>query len=497
MIQFRHIPIYRTLTFKVSIALIAFFILNGVLLVLWDQADILEQMEIEIQTAYRHTALEISEEIQNPESDIVNLSSFFDSLAMEYPGMELFLVAPDGEIKEHGSYVPSQIIKTHVPVDVIDSFIEADTGDYPIEIPIPTASDLDFVFSAATVGPEEAPEGYVLVTMVEGGEDVTVTWWEEYGPLLTRTVLFSLIIAGFAGILFWYFLTRRIDNVAHAVQKYRSGGSRFDLVEDNASDEIGHVAMHVKDMMERIDLMFNELGQKEKMRTELLASVSHELQTPLTVMQGNIETLVEHREKMSEADLSLKLGAVYSQVRHMSALIDDMFDVAILETGQMRINAEPFPMVELIEDVLESYSLLITQSQLTIERDFTDSLQTVNADPLRIRQVIRNLLSNAIKFSSPGGRIVIRTEVRSDDKLSFRIEDTGVGIAESELENIFESFYRSKQQLQKAVKGTGLGLHICQHILKLHNSGLEVQSTINVGSTFSFDLELYKEVVTI
>ena len=495
MVQFKHIPLYRTLTFKVSLALIAFFILNGVLLVLWNQADIMNELEIDIQTTYRHTALEIADEIQNSETDIDNMSVFFDSLAQYYPGMELFLVAPDGEILEHGSYVPSQLVNNYTSIEAIELFIKADTTDYPIEIAIPTATDLDFVFAAAPLGNDD-PSAYVLVTMVEGGEDVVMSWWDEYGIILTRTVLFSIVVALFAGILFWYFLTRRVQNVAHAVQNYRAGDSRF-VLEDESSDEIGHVAMHIGDMMERIDTMFDELGRKEKMRTELLASVSHELQTPLTVMQGNIETLVEHREKMTEADLSTKLSAVYSQVRHMSALIDDMFDVAILETGQMRINTEPFPMVELVEDVLQSYAMLLEQSKINIERVYPDSIQTVNADPLRIRQVIRNLLSNAIKFSSPGDTIRITTEVKSNEILSFRIEDTGVGIAEEDISRIFESFYRSKQQLHKTVKGTGLGLHICQHILKLHDSNLEVQSRLNIGSTFSFELPLYKEVVTI
>jgi len=200
---------------------------------------------------------------------------------------------------------------------------------------------------------------------------------------------------------------------------------------------------------------------------------------------------------MSESELSHKLAAVYSQVQHMSALIDDMFDVAVLETGQMKIKAEPFPMVELVEDVLQTYALLIERSELTIERNFADTIQTVNADPLRLRQVIRNLLSNAIKFSSPGGRIRISTEVNTNEMLTFKIEDTGVGIAEEDIGQIFESFYRSKQTLKNNIKGTGLGLHICQHILKLHESTLEVKSELDIGSTFSFDLELYKEVVTL
>jgi len=496
MVEIRSIPLFRTLTFKVSMALILFFMINGVLLVLWDQADLLNEMEIEIQTTYRYTASEIAEELENIETDTEQLSVFFDSVATYYPGMELFLIAKDGLVLENASYIPSTLIKKTVPIDAIVSFINADTSDYPIEIPIPTATDLDFVFSAAAIGPDNNPHAYVLVTLVEGGEDYVVSWWEEYGSLLTRTIFFSLIIAGFAGLLFWYFLTRRIDRVARAVQSYRAGNNGINL-DDRGSDEIGHVAMHVGDMMKRIDSMFDELGRKEKMRTELLASVSHELQTPLTVMQGNIETLVEHREKMNDADLDQKLGAVYSQVQNMSALIDDMFDVAILETGQMLIKPEPFPLVELIEDVVQTHALLIDQAKLTIDRDYSEVIQTVNADPIRVRQVIRNLLSNAIKFSEPGGKIKISTSVKQNEVLTFCIEDTGIGIAEDDLENIFQSFYRSKQTPNQSIKGTGLGLHICQHILKLHASHLEVKSRRDVGSSFCFDLKLFKEVVTI
>ena len=496
MVDIQRIPLHHTLTFKVTIALVLFFMLNSVALVLWDQADLMQELEIEIQTAYRHTAVDIAEELEPFMTDSQKVSVFIDSIAMNYPGMELFLVSRHGQILEQGSYVPSTLISKTVPIDILESFIEADTSDYPIEIPIPTATDLEFVFSSARLGSSLDPDGYILVTLLEGGADEQISWWDEYGLLLVRAVVFSLFISIVAGIMFWYFLTRRIDHVAHAVQSYRSGENGVKL-NKNGSDEIAHVASHVGDMMDRIDSMFDELGKKEKMRTELLASVSHELQTPLTVMQGNIETLVEHREKMSDADLTHKLGTVYSQVRRMSTLIDDMFDVAILETGQMRINPEPFPMVELVESVIEDYSMLIEQSKLTLERGFSTDIQTVIADPLRIRQVIRNLLSNAVKYSQPGGKLKLCTRVNANETLTFSIEDTGIGIAEAELENVFRSFYRSSQPVADTVKGTGLGLHICQEILKLHETKLRVKSRLDVGSTFSFDLRLYKEVVTI
>ena len=471
-------------------ALIVLFILNGTLLVLWDQANLLHDMELDMQLTYAGTALEIVEELEPVRADPEMVSAFLDSLAEYYPGMELFRVSPEGRVLDMAGYIPSTLLRDQVDVTKLETFINSGEDAYPLEIEVPTSADLDFVYSAARLG-----DGFILVTLLEGGEDVHVSWWEEYGMILTRAGLVSLAIALLTGILFWYFLTRRIDTVATAVQTYRSGNNGVDL-RDNIDDEIGRVTRHVGDMMGRIDSMFEELANKEKMRTELLATVSHELQTPLTVMHGNVETLVEHRSRMTDNELADKLDLIFGQIQHMSELIDDLSDVAILDTGQMKINKEPFIIEELTEDVRSTFSVLIERSKLDLACEYTDSPQPVFADPLRIRQVIRNLLSNAIKYSEPGGRIKIQTSYEPN-RLIFTVTDTGTGISSEDIENIFESFYRSQNHLQRSVKGTGLGLNICQQILQLHDSTLTVESVPGEGSTFSFHLVLYQEEGTI
>lgn len=484
------LPIYKTLTFKVAMALIVLFVLNGTLLVLWDQADILHDMELDMQLTYAGTGREIADILEPVKADPRMVSAFLDSLADYYPGMEIFHVSEEGQVLHMSGYIPSTLIRDQVNTDRLEAFITADETAYPLDIEIPTSSDLDFVFSAARLDND-----YILVTLLEGGEDIHVSWWEEYGAILSRAAMVSFIVAVIAGLLFWYFLTRRIDKVATAVQTYRTGNNGIDL-SDQIDDEIGRVTRHVGDMMGRIDSMFSELANKEKMRTELLATVSHELQTPLTVMHGNIETLVEHRERLNENELSDKLGTIYGQIQHMSELIDDLADVAILDTGQMKINKEPFIIEELIEDVRSSFAVMIERSKLQIECHYTDSPQPVFADPLRLRQVIRNLVSNAIKYSEPNGRIDITTNYEPN-RLVFTIADTGTGISEEDIENIFDSFYRSENHIQRSVKGTGLGLNICQQILQLHDSTLTVESIPREGSTFTFHLQLYQEPGTI
>ncbi len=485
------LPLYKTLTFKVSLALIFMFLLNGTLLVLWDQSSLLHELETDMQLTYRETAREIAAEIEPIIDETAQVSSFLDSIAEYYPGMELFWVSGSGEILKLSSYVPSTLLRSHVDLEPIRRFLDADTSAYPIEIEIPTAEDLKFVFSAAPIGNPTSSDSYVLVTLVEGGDDPEVSWWDEYGSILVRAAWFSLIIAGLTGLLFWLTLTRRIDRIATAVQNYRAGG-QGSILPDIKDDEIGRVSTHVGEMMERIDAMFSDLAAKEKLRTELLATVSHELQTPLTIMQGNLETLLEYRSKMSEAELEKKMQGAYNQIKHMSLLINDMIDVSILDTGQMKITSEPFFMEELIEDVCESFRDLLTREQLEVERNFADSQRAVYADPLRIRQVIRNLMSNAIKFSEPGSRIFLQTEYLPHH-MQMSVRDSGPGIPEKDLENIFDRFFRSDHPAAQSVKGTGLGLNICQRILKLHNSELHVLSKTGQGAEFSFRLELFDD----
>jgi len=484
-----HMSFFRTLTFKLSAVLVLFFCVNGIVLVLWDQYDLLQGLKYDTQVAYAAEGRDLAETLAPIIADPEATQSYLDSVAFYYPGMELFVLDTTGAILMHASDVPSHLIRPRISMAPIYRFLNASEADYPIDVDIPTSKDLEFVFSAAPI-PESTQPYYVLVTFVGGGDDPELTFWDKYGNLLLRTILFSLGIAAITGLITWWGFTRRVNRAANSVRRYKSGDNRVKIT-DNRKDELAQVATAFNEMVDRVNRIVDELVEKEKSRSELVATVSHELQTPLTVIQGNIETLVLHQKQMDEPTRGQKLSTIHDQINHLSNLIGDLFVLSILDTGQMKINREAFLLSELTESTLNEYEDLVKKKPLTIQREFQMPPEPVDADPIRIRQVIRNLVSNAVKFTPPGGTITFRTLV-NENSINFVIQDTGIGIPKDEFEHIFSSFYRSKSHTAQQVKGTGLGLAICQKILKLHDSKLILESEEGVGTTFSFNLQRYR-----
>lgn len=483
-----HLSFFQTLTFKLSVILVLFFSINGIALVLWDQKDLLKGIKLDTQIAFADEGRLLANTITPVIGDPAATQSYLDSVAFNYPGMELFILDSAGNILHNASDVPSELIRPQISMAPIFSFLNSTEDDYPIDVEIPTSKDLKFVFSAARIAQTEQPL-YAMITFLGGGDDPELSFWAKYGALLTRTLLFSLAIASITGIIIWAGFTRRVNLAAASFRRYQTGKNHV-KIEDDSHDELGHVANAFNDMVDRVNGMMDELVLKEKSRSELVATVSHELQTPLTVIQGNIETLVLHQDQIDAPTMGRKLRTIHNQINHLSNLIADLFTISILDTGQMKISTEAFLLSELAENTVEEFEKFLDEKHLTVVRQFQQPPEPVDADPIRVRQVLRNLLSNAIKFTPEHGSITLATQV-TPVSIEFSISDTGIGIPEHETKHIFDSFYRSQKSNTQKVKGTGLGLAICQKILKLHDSELSVQSIEGAGATFSFSLHRY------
>ena len=484
-----HLSFFHTLTFKLSVVLVLFFSINGISLVLWDQNDLLEGIKLDTQIAYADEGRLLAEAVVPVIGDPEATQAYLDSVTYNYPGMELFILDSAGNVLHNASDVPSKLIRPQISMAPIFAFINSTPDDYPIDVDIPTSNELKFVFSAARINPTEEQPLYAMVTFLGGGDDPELSFWAKYGALLTRTILFSLAIASLTGLIIWAGFTRRVNLAAASVRRYKTGTNGV-KIEDNSHDELSHVAHAFNEMVDRVNGMMDELVLKEKSRGELVATVSHELQTPLTVIQGNIETLVLHQDQIDAETMRHKLRTIHNQIKHLSNLIGDLATISILDTGQMKISTEPFLLSELAESTIEEFEKFLGEKHLTVVRQFQQPPEPVEADPIRIRQVLRNLLSNAIKFTPEQGTITLATRVTALT-IEFSISDTGIGIPEHETKHIFTSFYRSQKSNTQKVKGTGLGLAICRKILKLHESELSVQSTEGAGATFSFGLRRY------
>jgi signal transduction histidine kinase len=222
---------------------------------------------------------------------------------------------------------------------------------------------------------------------------------------------------------------------------------------------------------------------EQERRHEVLSIVAHDLRSPLSVISMNAETI---SQTTRESRTCASGKAITLAVARMDRLLTDLLDVARIESGTLRLVREQHQVGALLLEVLRSYGPMFTARDLTFTIDTPAEEITVSFDYDRIVQVLSNLLGNAMKFTDGGGTIALRAVLQCEEVV-FELRDDGVGIAKSALPHVFERFWQIDSE---ARRGLGLGLHICQNIIKAHGGRIWVDSEVGKGSTFRFSLPL-------
>jgi two-component system phosphate regulon sensor histidine kinase PhoR len=224
----------------------------------------------------------------------------------------------------------------------------------------------------------------------------------------------------------------------------------------------------------------------ETVRREFVANVSHELRTPLASIRALVETL--EAGAMDDAAVAGDfLQRIITEVDRLTALVDELLDLARLESGRIAMRLERVPVRDLVIHGAERLRPQTERARLNLVVDVPDSLPPVLADRVRIEQVLVNLIHNAIKFTPAEGTITVRAGTEND-RVWISVSDTGVGIPEAELPRIFERFYKADRA--RRTEGTGLGLAIAKHIVQAHRGTIEASSVPGQGSTFRFTLPI-------
>lgn len=246
------------------------------------------------------------------------------------------------------------------------------------------------------------------------------------------------------------------------------------------------VEAEIREMLEQQQSDIEYLKKLERMRTEFLGNVSHELKTPIFAVQGFIETLLNGAIYDPKVNLSFLEKANF-HANNLSALVNDLIDISMVETGEMRMSFRYFNINLYLDDLVEEFRPLAEEKGLQLEFIPTEKKLQLFGDKNKLRQVIRNLIQNAIKYSEQGTISVIVEELPRSGKIIVR--DTGIGLAEEDIPRVFERFFRVDKARSRAVGGTGLGLAIVKHIVEAHGARVEVKSQLGVGSEFSFELK--------
>jgi len=245
------------------------------------------------------------------------------------------------------------------------------------------------------------------------------------------------------------------------------------------------IETNLKAMFKKNQEDLTNMKRLAQARTEFLGNVSHELRTPIFSIQGFLETLLNGAiddEKVNRRFIEKAM----THTKNLDELLNDLIDISMIESGQMRMLPTYFNISDFIISVIEELESIATEKGLKIETKFYDKEVLVFGDKDKIRQVFVNLISNAIRYSDEGKIIIEIKDHKS--KVAISVKDSGCGIPENALPRIFERFYRVDKARSKSIGGTGLGLAIVKHITEAHGSKIEVKSKVGKGSTFTFYL---------
>ena len=317
--------------------------------------------------------------------------------------------------------------------------------------------------------------GYVFSLASTGREDRLIS--------TTRTIVFnSSIWVLLAAVIAAFFITEKIvhplRSMTRAANKFAKGDFS-DRVVVYGKDEVSQLAIALNGMAESLDNL-------EKMRNTFLASVSHDLRTPMTTISGYIEGI--NSGAIPPEKHAHYLGIIQGEVHRLSRLVSQILDLSRLESGDRKFNIQPFDVAEITRLIIISFEKKLEDKRLDVSFDSHEDSVIALADKDAIYQVIYNLCHNAIKFSNEGGRFDIRISRTNDKKIMISVYDEGQTLTDEDKHHIFDRFYKSDKSRGLDKTGVGLGLYICKTIVEAHGERIFVESD-DKGCKFCFTLK--------
>ena len=430
--------------------------------------------------------------IRNGNPDLESLRELAAHAMVINPTAEIYLLDNTGNILGHD--LPAEtVLRQQVDLGPVKALIEG-TARMPIRGDDPRSGSSRKVFSAAEVASEGRVEGYLYVVL--GGQTYEALA-DDIGNSYVGKVsaVGALVIVGApatVGLLVFGLLTRRLKRLSREMRKVSDSGFQIaPLVDEPASngDEIDALAQSFADMSARIKNQIDQLQENDRLRRELVSNISHDLRTPLSTMQGYLETLSIKGKSLSDDDRKRYLKIACRHATRLGTLIGDLFELSKLDAANVTPNLEAFSLPELVQDIAQEFQLDSESKNINLSIELDSESAFTIGDIGLIQRVLENLVRNAIQFTPNGGEVTISISERPKS-VAVSVSDTGPGIPDEDIPRIFDRFYRAVQDEEVRSESSGLGLAIVKRILDLHDSRIIVINKINAGTRFEFELPL-------
>ena len=261
-----------------------------------------------------------------------------------------------------------------------------------------------------------------------------------------------------------------------------------------ASDELERkIQAATADIAQQYELLRRqaiELEQASALKSQFLANMSHEFRTPLNAMLGYTSMLLQGVAGECEPPVKRQLGRIESNGRHLLTIINEILDISRIEAGRMPLQLSTFRIPDLVNEVKSELEPIIMRSKLNVTLQLPKDLAPISSDRQKVKQIILNLLSNALKFTHHGGVTIAARRNLAERTLTLSVTDSGIGIANTDQDRIFEDFRQLDNSPTRAYGGTGLGLSICRRLAQMLGGRISVQSQVGKGSTFVLTLPI-------
>jgi len=339
---------------------------------------------------------------------------------------------------------------------------------------------------------QKLPDGHtLLIAVLDYTPAGTPAYWVEFGALLdpVESMLNHLFLQLALGLplavgiitLGGYWLVHRalrpVEQITRAAEQITQLNLSDRLPVTRSGDELERLSQALNRMIARLD----DAVQNSR---RFAADASHDLRTPLTILRGELENLVE--DPALNAELRARLASLLEETIHLSRIVEQLFTLTQLDSGNSCTDRQHFDLSELARTTAEQMSLLAEDKKISLTCQASQSV-FIEGDRSRIKQVIVNLLDNAVKYTQSDGRILLRVDASNGHAL-LEVEDNGIGIPADALPHVFERFYRVDKTRSAEAESAGLGLSIVKSICTAHGAEVKVTSVPKVGSRFSVTL---------
>ena len=440
-----------------------------------------------------HFLRSLSADVHASGENVLNDSQgvrFLQRASQEFSDMavdtDLYVVSNKGEIQ--ATISPQNLQRRTINVTPLENFLKLPRHDLPLlfgDDPSRVNGQSPF-YVARIPGLKDSPYLYVVLDRTYLLRALRFRF-DEYLPRLAAFTLFAQILLALGSA--WFIrklLTGRIRELSQTLGSYRRGEfSR--RIEVKGRDEISELADVANSMAERIQRSIEQLEERDMLRRELIANVSHDLRTPASVLQGYSSLLNDPQRELAPGEREKVYSAIYTGSLALSRLLDQLWDLSRLEAKERVPEKQDFCIGELISEIVEQLQEKARQKGISLSEIIPTTALVVNADPSLITRVITNLIENAIFYTPEDGRISVEV-IAGSTSVQVLVRDSGAGVSESDLPKILLRSFRGSSGESTNDKAAGLGLAIVSRILDLHGTSLQVASMEKQGSTFGFEL---------